>query len=85
MSQCVDGFKHVCNSLLRCFDIDIGKSSGGPGDPELLARDTVCNALSSLLPYALLSVIMLQWHAIYSSNWCGTFFLILIVNRFGCS
>lgn len=45
MSQCVDGFKHVCNSLLRCFDIDIGKSSGGPGDPELLARDTVCNAL----------------------------------------
>ncbi|WZZ25944.1 hypothetical protein YC2023_009345 [Brassica napus] len=41
MSQCVDGFKHVCNSLLRCFDIDIGKSSGGPGDPELLARDTL--------------------------------------------
>ncbi|KAF3603901.1 hypothetical protein F2Q69_00034104 [Brassica cretica] len=47
INKCVDGFKHVCNSLLRCFDIDIGKSSGGPGDPELLARDTVCNALIS--------------------------------------
>lgn len=71
MSQCVDGFKHVCNSLLRCFDIDIGKSSGGPGDPELLARDTVCNMLSSSLPYPLLffffffSYNMIQWHAMF--------------------
>lgn len=42
MTQCVDGFKHVCNSLFRCFDLEIYKQSGGLGDPELLARETVC-------------------------------------------
>ncbi|CAF2131521.1 unnamed protein product [Brassica napus] len=41
MTQCVDGFKHVCNSLFRCFDLEIYKQSGGLGDPELLARETV--------------------------------------------
>jgi serine/threonine-protein phosphatase 2B regulatory subunit len=41
MSQCIDGFKHVCSSFFRCFDIDIYKQSGGLGDPELLARETV--------------------------------------------
>ncbi|XP_010448251.1 PREDICTED: calcineurin B-like protein 3 isoform X2 [Camelina sativa] len=41
MSQCVDGFKHVCSSFFRCFDIDIYKQSGGIGDPEILARETV--------------------------------------------
>lgn len=49
MSQCIDGFKHVCSSFFRCFDIDIYKQSGGLGDPELLARETVC-MLSASFP-----------------------------------
>jgi len=48
MSQCVDGIKHLCTSVLGCFDLDLYKQSGGLGDPELLARDTVC------MPYHLL-------------------------------
>ena len=42
MAQCIDGFKHLCTSVLGCFDLDLYKQPGGLGDPELLARDTVC-------------------------------------------
>ncbi|KAH0937603.1 hypothetical protein HID58_005064 [Brassica napus] len=41
MAQCIDGFKHLCTSVLGCFDLDLYKQPGGLGDPELLARDTV--------------------------------------------
>jgi len=51
MSQCIDGFKHVCSSFFRCFDIDIYKQSGGLGDPELLARETVCMLSASFPSY----------------------------------
>lgn len=52
MTQCIDGFKHVCNSLFRCFDIEIYKQSGGLGDPELLARETVCMLSYSLFVFS---------------------------------
>lgn len=45
MAQCIDGFKHLCSSVLGCFDLDLYKNHGGLGDPELLARDTVCTSL----------------------------------------
>ncbi|XP_033144586.1 calcineurin B-like protein 2 isoform X1 [Brassica rapa] len=42
MTQCIDGVKHLCTSVLGCFDLDLYKQSGGGlGDPELLSRDTV--------------------------------------------
>lgn len=59
MTQCVDGFKHVCNSLFRCFDLEIYKQSGGLGDPELLARETVCT-LSAPMQTFFVSVIMIS-------------------------
>lgn len=59
MTQCVDGFKHVCNSLFRCFDLEIYKQSGGLGDPELLARETVC-MLSASMHTFFVSVIMIS-------------------------
>lgn len=48
MLQCIEGFKHLFTSLLRCCDLDIYKQSRGLDDPELLARETVC-MLSTLL------------------------------------
>ncbi|KAJ0045148.1 hypothetical protein Pint_03744 [Pistacia integerrima] len=41
MLQCIEGFKHVCASLLRCCDLDLYKQSRGLEDPEVLARETV--------------------------------------------
>ncbi|CAF1698868.1 unnamed protein product [Brassica oleracea var. botrytis] len=42
MTQCIDGVKHLCTSVLGCFDLNLFKQSGGGlGDPELLSRDTV--------------------------------------------
>lgn len=49
MLQCLEGFKPLFASLLRCCDIDINQSRGLE-DPELLARETVCMLLT--LPYA---------------------------------
>ncbi|XP_044473653.1 calcineurin B-like protein 3 isoform X2 [Mangifera indica] len=54
MLQCIDGFKHVCASLLRCCDLDLYKQSRGLEDPEVLARETVwlenlCSQLSSCM------------------------------------
>jgi len=47
MTQCIDGVKHLCTSVLGCFDLDLFKQSGGGlGDPELLSRDTVCMPIS---------------------------------------
>ncbi|EFH42380.1 hypothetical protein ARALYDRAFT_495679 [Arabidopsis lyrata subsp. lyrata] len=62
MSQCVDGFKHLCTSVLGCFDLDLYKQSGGLGDPELLARDTVSHLRKSALPLSDLIICL-----IYSS------------------
>ena len=42
MLQCIEGFKHLGASLVRCCDIDLYKQSRGLEDPELLARETVC-------------------------------------------
>jgi len=62
MSQCIDGFKHVCSSFFRCFDIDIYKQSGGLGDPELLARETVCMLSTSFPSY-------FNFHALFFSSY----------------
>lgn len=44
MLKCFDGVKHVFLSFLRCCDIDLYSQSRGLDDPEVLARETVCNA-----------------------------------------
>ncbi|XP_062096984.1 calcineurin B-like protein 3 [Humulus lupulus] len=41
MLQCIDGFKHLFASLLRCFDLDLYNQSRGLDDPAVLAEETV--------------------------------------------
>ncbi|XP_060975015.1 calcineurin B-like protein 3 [Cannabis sativa] len=41
MLQCIDGFKHLFASLLRCFDLDLYNQSRGLDDPAVLAGETV--------------------------------------------
>ncbi|GAA0164778.1 hypothetical protein LIER_20333 [Lithospermum erythrorhizon] len=41
MLQCIEGFKHLCAPLVRCFDIELYSPSTGLDDPEILARETV--------------------------------------------
>ena len=45
MLQCLEGFKHLIASLLRCCDLDLYNQARGLQDPEVLARETVCMAL----------------------------------------
>lgn len=47
MLQCLEGFKSLLASVLRCCDIDINQPRGLE-DPELLARETVCMPLKLL-------------------------------------
>ncbi|KAF4363615.1 hypothetical protein F8388_002156 [Cannabis sativa] len=39
--ECIDGFKHLFASLLRCFDLDLYNQSRGLDDPAVLAGETV--------------------------------------------
>lgn len=48
MLQCLEGFKSLLASLLRCCDLDIYNQSRGLEDPEILARETVCMLLALL-------------------------------------
>ncbi|GLT79547.1 hypothetical protein SLA2020_510370 [Shorea laevis] len=48
MLQCIEGFKRLFASLLRCCDIGLYKQSRGLEDPELLARETVFTVKSLL-------------------------------------
>ncbi|KAJ9551226.1 hypothetical protein OSB04_015271 [Centaurea solstitialis] len=41
MSQCLEGVKHLCASLLRCCDLELQKQSQGLDDPAILASETV--------------------------------------------
>ncbi|RVW50302.1 Calcineurin B-like protein 3 [Vitis vinifera] len=41
MLQCLEGFKHLIASLLRCCDLDLYNQARGLQDPEVLARETV--------------------------------------------
>ena len=45
MSQCLEGVKHLCASLLRCCDLELQKQSQGLDDPAILASETVCMQL----------------------------------------
>ncbi|KAF5773962.1 putative EF-hand domain-containing protein [Helianthus annuus] len=41
MSQCLEGIKHLCASLLYCCDFELSKQSQGLDDPAVLASQTV--------------------------------------------
>jgi len=51
MLQCLEGFKPLFASILRCCDLDIYNQPRGLEDPELLARETVCMHLLLLYAY----------------------------------
>lgn len=56
MLQCLEGFKPLFASILRCCDLDIYNQPRGLEDPELLARETVCMHLTLLCANNLLVV-----------------------------
>lgn len=56
MSQCLEGIKHLCTSLLSCCDLELTKQSQGLDDPAILASQTVCMQL--VLPYYAISVLI---------------------------
>ncbi|KAD6453960.1 hypothetical protein R6Q59_015743 [Mikania micrantha] len=41
MSQCLEGIKHLCASLLHCCDLELNKQTQGLDDPAILASQTV--------------------------------------------
>ncbi|KAG2297202.1 hypothetical protein Bca52824_043871 [Brassica carinata] len=69
MTQCIDGVKHLCTSVLGCFDLNLFKQSGGGlGDPELLSRDTGEKTAKQVIISTVPTLSILNDHRRYRHN-----------------